>query len=317
MTCNLTSLDALYQAFDSLSVEGGWHRKAPALWAEPRKNFVPFRWRYTDVKPILDAAGHLVDHTMADRRNLTMTNPVEGNLYATVRSMVAAYQLIKPGETADAHRHTPNALRIILEGKGTYTVVNGTRVEMRPGDVLLTPSWAWHSHSSNGEEDCYWVDILDVPLVHLLEGMFFERHPEKLESDVIDADTSPIAFRWEDSVAALKDAGAPLNGMAQQEIELGSPALKTIALHVQRLDAGFQSPQYRTTSNSIFTVVQGSGRTCIDGEVFEWSMGDVIAVPAWRTYHHEADTESFFVRASDEPVMRAVDMLRDEVLTNK
>ncbi|QIL73955.1 cupin domain-containing protein (plasmid) [Diaphorobacter sp. HDW4B] len=315
MTQKLDSLELLYKAFDGLSVEGGWHRRAPALWPEPRKNFVPFRWRYADVKPILDAAGDLVDHAMADRRNLTMTNPVEGNLYATVRSMVAAYQLIKPGETADAHRHTPNALRIILEGKGTYTVVNGMRVEMRPGDVLLTPSWAWHSHSSNGNEDCYWVDVLDVPLVHLMEGMFFERHPDKLEPNVVDADSSPIAFRWEDSVAALETAQAPANGMAEREIQLGNPALRTVALHVQRLNAGFRSAQYRTTANSIFTVIQGRGRTVVDDEVIEWSMGDVIAVPAWRTYRHEVDSESFMVRSSDEPVMRSIDMLREEVLT--
>lgn len=313
MTKNLNTLEALYQAFDGLSVEGGWHRRAPALWPEPRKNFVPFRWRYSDVKPILDAAGHLVDHAMADRRNLTMTNPVEGNLYATVRTMVAAYQLIKPGETADAHRHTPNALRIILEGKGTYTVVNGTRVEMRPGDVLLTPSMTWHSHSSNGNEDCYWVDVLDVPLVHLLEPMFFERHPDKLEKDVVDADSSPIAFRWEDSVAQLvASTTAPAHGMAEREIQLGTPALKTVALHVQRFNAGFVSAQYRTTANVLFTVIKGSGRTHVDGEVIEWSMGDVIAVPAWRAYRHEVDSESFMVRASDEPLLRGIDMLREE-----
>ena len=310
----LDSLESLYQAFDGLSVEGGWHRRAPALWAEPRKNFEPFRWRYADVKPILNAAGHLVDHAMADRRNLTMTNPVEGNLYATVRSMVAAYQLIKPGETADAHRHTPNALRIILEGKGTYTVVDGTRVEMRPGDVLLTPSWAWHSHSSNGNEDCYWVDVLDVPLVHLMEGMFFERHPDKLEPDVVDADSSPIAFRWEDTLAALAAAAPPAHGMAQREAELGNPALRTVALHAQRFNAGFRSALCRTTANSIFTVIQGRGRSVVDGETIEWAMGDVIAMPAWRAYRHEADAESFMVRASDEPVMRAIGMLREEVI---
>ena len=109
-----TSLEDLYAAIYGLNMEGGWHRKAPALWAEPRESYLPALWRYRDVKPILDLAGGLVDHRMADRRNLTMTNPVEGNRYGTVRTLVAAYQSIKPGEKAEAHRHTPNALRIIL-----------------------------------------------------------------------------------------------------------------------------------------------------------------------------------------------------------
>jgi gentisate 1,2-dioxygenase len=306
----LDTLEALYAAFDGLSVEGGWHRRAPALWPEPRRNFVPHRWRYADVKPILDAAGGLVDHQMADRRNLTLTNPVEGNLYATVRTLVAAYQLIKPGETADAHRHTPNALRIILEGRGTTTVVDGTRVEMRPGDVLLTPSWCWHSHASDGSEDCYWVDVLDVPLVHLLEPMFFERHPQRLEPDVVDAAAAPIAFRWEDSLAALERAAAPAHGMAEREIELGAPAMRSVALHVQHMGAGFASPPHRTTANSVFTVLRGSGRTVVDGQTLDWRMGDVIAVPAWRAYRHEVNEAAYLVRASDEPVMKAFDLLR-------
>lgn len=257
---DLTDLDELYAAIDSLHMEGGWHRKAPALWSEPRENFLPALWRYADVKPILERAGDLVDHRMADRRNLTLRNPVEGNLYATVRTLVGAYQSIKPGEVADAHRHTPNALRIILEGHGAYTVVDGVRVEMRHGDILLTPSWCWHSHANGGPDDCFWVDVLDVPLIHLLEPMFFERHPEKLERDVVTVAESPVAFRWEASLEALDKAAAPANGMAQREIELGAPAMKSTAIHVQRMGAGFVSQRYRTTANAIFTVVEGAVR---------------------------------------------------------
>ena len=48
-------------------------------------------------------------------------------------------QVIKPGEIAPAHRHSPNALRFIIEGEGAYTTVEGERVVMRPGDFVLTP----------------------------------------------------------------------------------------------------------------------------------------------------------------------------------
>jgi len=307
----VSTLDELYDVFDELSMEGGWHRKFPALWPEPRKTLEPAAWNYATIKSVLDAAGRLVDHSMADRRNVTLRNPAEGNTYATVRSMVAAYQLIRPGETADAHRHTPSALRIILEGRGTYTVVDGTRVEMRPGDVLLTPSRAWHSHSAEGPDDCYWVDILDVPLIHLLEPMFFERHPDGLEKDVTDVADSPLAFRREDSVRRLDaQTAAPAHGMAEREIQLGDPALATIALHVQRMSAGFTSATSRTTANSIFTVLSGSGETVVDGTVLPWTTGDIVAVPAWRPYQHRVSADAHLVRASDEPVLRAFGLLR-------
>lgn len=305
------NLEALYASIYGLHMEGGWHRKAPALWPEPRENFHPKLWRYADVKPILEVAGGLVDHRLADRRNLTMTNPVEGNLYSTVRTLVAAYQSIKPGERAESHRHTPNALRIILEGHGTYTVVNGVRVEMRPGDVLLTPSWAWHSHESVGTEDCFWVDVLDVPLVHLLEPMFFERHPDKFEQDVVDADEAPLAFRWTDSLRALDaQTEAPAHGAAEREIELGAPAMKTTAIHVQRLGRGFVSTPRRTTANAVFTVVEGEGVTRVGDLEMHWQRGDVFAMPAWRNHQHTATRDSHLVRVSDEPVMRAFDLLR-------
>lgn len=311
---NLDTLEKLYAAFDALSMEGGWHRRSPALWPEPRKTLVPYRWRYADVKPILDAAGRLIGTEQAERRNLTMTNPVEGNIYPTVRTLVAAYQMIKPGEVAYAHRHTPAALRIILDGHGTYTTVNGTRVEMRPGDVLITPSWMWHSHENVGTEDCYWIDVLDVPLIHLLEPMFYERHPDRLESDVVNAEEAPLAFRWETSVARLEEAPECASRMAEREIELGSPAMPTIALHVQRFGQGFRSARQRTTANQIYTVLQGRGQSVVDGETITWERGDVLAIPAWRPYEHEAFEQSCLVRVSDEPLYAALGLLRTEQL---
>lgn len=306
----MKTLNDLYAAIDALSMEGGWHRKQPALWPEPRANFLPAQWRYAEIKPILEAAGGLVDHELAERRNLTLTNPLPGNWYATVRTLVAAYQSIKPGEHALSHRHTPNALRIIIEGHGTYTVVNGTRVEMRPGDVMLTPSWCWHSHEAIGPDECFWIDVLDVPMVHLLEPMFFERHPEHFEPVRENVQASPIAFRWEDSLRLLDAASAPADGMAEREIELGSPAMKTTAVHVQRMGAGFESALRQTTSNAVFAVVEGVGTTRIGEREFAWQRGDVLAVPGWQPYQHRVEQDAHLVRVSDEPVMRAFDWLR-------
>lgn len=306
----MKTLDELYAAIDAAHMEGGWHRRQPSLWPEPRANFLPHRWRYAEVKRILEAAGGLVDHEMAERRNLTLTNPLPGNWYATVRTLVAAYQSIKPGEHALSHRHTPNALRIILEGQGTYTVVDGTRVEMRPGDVLLTPSWHWHSHEAIGPDECFWVDVLDVPLVHLLEPMFFERHPDRFEPVRENVEACPLAFRWEDSMRRLDAAGPCAGGVAEREIELGAPAMKTVAIHVQRMGAGFRSVEHRTTANAVFTVVEGAGTTRVGDREFPWQRGDVLAVPAWQAYVHQVQEAAHLVRVSDEPVMRAFDFLR-------
>ena len=315
MSEKINSLEELYNAFSGLNMEGGWHRLKPALWSEPVKNFEPNIWHYKDVKPLLDSAGHLIGTDKAERRNLTMKNPAEGNIYPTVRSIVAAYQMIKPSEVARSHRHTPNALRLILEGHGTYTVVNGHRVEMRPGDVLLTPSWAWHSHENVGEENCYWMDFLDVPFVHLTEAMFYEPHPQGIEKDVIEQPNSPLVFRWEETLDRLESKEAiDTAPEAHRSIEFGSPALSSIALNMQKIQAGRKTATVQTTANIIYAVLQGSGTTNIDGQNFHWSYGDTICVPSWRPYHHTADKDAILFKVSDAPILSAFNWLRTNVI---
>jgi gentisate 1,2-dioxygenase len=83
-----------------------------------------------------------------------VVNPATGNTYATTRNIVGAYQMIQPGETA---RSTPAALRLVLDAAyDVYTVVDGKRVEMTPGDVVLTHSARngsrrpnWHAQRRN------------------------------------------------------------------------------------------------------------------------------------------------------------------------
>ena len=43
-------------------------------------------------------------------------------------------------------------LRLIVEGSGAYTAVDGERVTMRRGDFIITPSWTWHDHGNPGNE---------------------------------------------------------------------------------------------------------------------------------------------------------------------
>lgn len=304
------TLEDLYGAFDSLHMEGGWHRRFPALWPAPRETFVPHAWHYGEVRPLLDLARDLVSTEFAERRNVTMRNPAEGNPYATVRTLVAAYQMVKPGEIARSHRHTANALRLILDGSGTYTTVNGLSAEMRPGDVLLTPNWSWHSHENRGSEDCYWLDFLDVPAVHLLEPMFFEQHPDGVEPNPRDVNEAPIAFRREAIVERLAQSRDDAGGMCAAQIELGDPALETVRLYVQRLAAG-ATRTFRTTASSIFAVIEGQGVTEVGGTSLKWSRGDILAIPAWRPYRHVAQARSELLRVTDSPIFEKLGWLRE------
>tara|TARA_B100001057_G_C22748944_1_gene910928 strand:+ start:132 stop:1082 length:951 start_codon:yes stop_codon:yes gene_type:complete len=311
MSGKAAALEELYASFANLNMEGGWHRRFPALWPEPRENFLPHVWHYSDVRPILERAGELVDTELAERRNLTMFNPVEGNVYPTVRTIVAAYQMVKPGEFARAHRHTPNALRLILEGSGTYTVVDGKQVEMRPGDVLLTPNWAWHSHENQGQEECYWMDFLDVPLVHLLEPMFYQPHPEGREAAVEVLDEAPIAFRREDIAADLAAARPDADGV--RRITLGPASLDTLALDVLELPPGTAMNSPRETANAVFAVIRGQGAMTVGDERTQWAFGDTIAMPAWRKYAlHAGEQGALLLKVSDRTLLEKLGWYRTD-----
>ena len=150
------NLDQLYDVLTNVGMGPGWNKPEPSLWPAPRKTFVPAHWSYKIARAALDAAAPLISTDQAERRNLILNNPFEGNTYATSRMLVAAYQMVKAGEVARSHRHTPNALRLVVDtAPKVYTIVQGKKIPMKPGDVLLTPNWLWHGHSNEGDAAAY------------------------------------------------------------------------------------------------------------------------------------------------------------------
>lgn len=317
------SLQELYGKLDKVGMGPGWNKPTPSLWPAPRKTFVPAHWKYELARGALDAAGRLINTELAERRNLILFNPAEGNTYGTVRTLVAAYQMILPGEWARVHRHTPNALRLILDAEpGTYTEVDGENIAMMPGDVLLTPNWSTHGHGNHSKAAAYWLDFLDAPLVHLLEPMFFEVAGEEDEGEAAPSGAAQnpaparadhtFVFTRADTRRRLAEATPDPAGPFGTQIELGHPALATTALFMMALRPGVRTAPYRTTANNIFAVVEGEGATTVDGERFEWCRGDVIAAPAWRAHWHEASDDAILFRVTDEPVMQRFGWWREE-----
>jgi gentisate 1,2-dioxygenase len=315
------TLVELYGKLDKVGMGAGWNKPTPSLWPAPRKALIPARWRYEVARGALDAAGRLINTALAERRNLILFNPAEGNAYATVRTLVAAYQMIMPGEWARAHRHTPNALRLILDAEpGTYTRVDGVNIAMASGDVVLTPNWSTHGHGNRSKACAYWLDFLDVPLVQLLEPMFFEATEDENEAaaetgpvPMAATPDSPFVFTLRATLHALGEAKTAPDGPFGTHVELGHPALATTALYMMRLAPGVRTAPYRATANNIYAVVQGEGVSTVDGERFEWQRGDVIAAPAWRPHWHEATGEAIVLRVTDEPVMQHFGWWREEL----
>ena len=306
-------LDGLNPAFHRLAMRAGWNKKEPSLWAEPRVSFRPTHWDWATARAGLHAAAPLISTELAERRNLFLVNPVEGNHYATLRTLVSAYQMIRPRERARSHRHSPNALRLVLEaGPDVFTVVDGERLDMKPGDVVLTPGNMWHGHANDGPDDAYWIDFLDVPLVHLLEPMFMEHWPQGFQDPDRANESEGLCLPWADNEARLLAAMAHGKG-GTARIVLDAPSLPTMELAMTMLEPGASTANRRSTENQIVAVVEGSGQTRVGMQVFRWSRGDVMALPGWLPVQHQADdARATLFSVSDARTQERLGFLRVE-----
>ena len=149
-------------------------------------------------------AGELTPVEKAERRVLFLIDPGRGPTSMQVTStLYIGFQLLMPGEVAPAHKHTRSAARIVVEGEGAYTIVDGEKLPMAAGDLILTPSGAWHDHGHSGTQPVVWLDALDLPLYAYLEGSYVveapiqkpRNRPDASEVEYISAGLAPARRR--------------------------------------------------------------------------------------------------------------------------
>jgi len=323
------------------------HNMAP-LWEvlhrlvtkEPKSPAAAAVWHYDDVRPYILESGGLITAKEAERRVLILENPGLRGEASITHSLYAGLQLILPGEIAPSHRHAASALRFVIEGEGAYTAVDGEKTIMREGDFVITPPWTWHDHGNESDRPMVWMDGLDVPLINFLDTSFAELYPEDtfpLSRPVGDSlarygkgllpegyetvsRCSPIFnypyARTRDALETMRrtEEWDPCHGLKVQYVNPvnGDYAMPTIATFMQLLPKGFKTTPYRSTDGTVFSPVEGTGRTVVGETVLEWGPRDVFVVPSWCEYRHEADDEAVLFSFSDRPVQRKLGLWREQ-----
>ena len=316
-----------------------WEVMAALVPEKPQSPCVPAIWRYQQVRPWLLESGRLISAREAVRRVLIMENPGMPASSAITQSLYAGLQLILPGEIAPSHRHTQSALRLIVEGSGAFTAVEGERATMRPGDFIITPSWTWHDHGNPGAEAVVWLDGLDIPLLRLLECGFSESYAEDVQpvarpegealarygNNLLPIDyrpetaSSPVfAYpyaRTRETLEQLRHAGAahPVHGYKMQFINpaTGGFAMPSIAAFVQLLPAGFGGQSYRCTDGTVFHCIEGEGSVTIQEQTLAFGTKDTFVVPSWQAHRFNVAADCVLFSFSDRPVQRALGLWRE------
>jgi gentisate 1,2-dioxygenase len=286
---------------------------------EPQSEAVPFVWHWRDLRPQAMRAAALVGTAQAERRVLRLTNPKLPGIASN--TLVANIQIVMPGEIARAHRHSGAALRFIIEGRGGYTVVNGERLPMSPGDLVLTPNWSWHDHANDTDAPMIWLDGLDTPLVRMLEAGFYEEYDQERQAFGAPANASEWHYPMTEMRAALERVAAANAG---EEISLeyinrrtGGPVMPTIACHMQLLRPGEKTRSRRGACCTNYHVVEGVGYSVVGEQRLNWDDKDVFTVPTWtfREHVNTGDRPAFLFSFSDAPVMKALRLYRDQTRT--
>ena len=270
---------------------------------------------------------------------IRLVNPGMADSEMTSHTILLSFQLIQPGEVAPAHRHTMSAFRFILQGHGAYTNVDGQKMVMEDGDLILTPQGCWHEHAHEGDENMVWIDGLDVPFVQALQQISFDPYkPGRLPVvETID----PAMFSRHDPPDRQRHAGnspaalplarhlpvAATLGSRHPETPLteprwnssipatGGPTLPTMSCRVQMLRPNEKTKSHRHTSTSIYHAFRGSGTTMINGEKFHWQKGDTFIVPLWSWHEHanaSSSEEAILFSMHDEPILKAFGLYREE-----
>lgn len=322
----------------ALGMKPLWER---TMRLKPGTAAVPAVWRWRETRPLLVRACELITAKQAERRVLMLENPTLPGTTFITPSLYAGLQAILPGEVAPTHRHTPNALRFVMEGEGAYTAIDGERVRMRPGDFVVTPGWAWHYHGNFGTKPVVWLDGLDTAFANLFGAHFREDSLEETQAltrpdgdsaarygaNLLPVDRKPqgrsspvLSYPYERTRAALEQLSKdgephPAHGwkLHYANPATGGHSFQTMAVFMQWLPKGFAGRPYRSTDGAVFCVVEGEGSVTIGETRFDYAPNDVFVVPSWERYRFNATTVCLIFSYSDRAAQEALGFWREEI----
>ncbi|KAA3634224.1 MAG: gentisate 1,2-dioxygenase [Proteobacteria bacterium] len=331
---------AFYDRIDGDNYAALWQVLSSIITMEPKSQCQPNLWHYDKAREYLMEAGGLISASEAERRVLILENPGLHGQSRITTSLYAGLQLVLPGEVAPAHRHSQSALRFIVEGSGGHTAVNGERTMMEVGDFVITPPWTWHDHGNDSSEPMIWLDGLDIPMVSFFDASFAEGYGEDQQPVTretgdslaryganmlpVDYDSnSPVSpvfnypyARTRESLDVMRrqDEWDPCHGLKMRYVNpnTGGFAMPTIAAFMQLLPASFATARYRSTDATVFSVVEGTGRSEVDGVVLPWGPKDIFVAPSWKWVTHHPDSDAVLFSFSDRVAQQKLGLWREQ-----
>ncbi|HZY24104.1 MAG TPA: hypothetical protein VFE80_17070, partial [Beijerinckiaceae bacterium] len=118
-----------------------------------------------------------------------------------------------------------------------------------------------------------------------------------------------LRFPWRHTEKALRAQGEYAARGEPIELdyvnpETGDSCLPTMGFTAMMLRPKETARPALRSSSAVFHVVEGAGRSTINGESFAWTRGDTFSAPVFATVEHVADGEAFLIRIHDAPLQQ-------------
>ncbi len=324
----------LHESFSRHHLRGLWQREGRS--PSPLQAHL---WSWKEISPVLQQSLKTVRLPEdIDQRVIGLSSPGLSD-----RPLSMAYQIINQGEEVASHRHTPAQMRFIIQGTGAYTVSEGERMLMAPGDLLVQPNWTWHGTINIGEGPVLWLDIQDRNLINYLGAFLRDLWPNgqvqpgtrpqeyhrKLLGAFRPAQASgspslqpPFHYRWNDVLIALDELAEaektnPHDGILFEYANplTGGHTTPTMSAQMQLLPPSEKTRSHRHTGMAWYYVVQGQGASTIDGATLRWQEHDCFFVPPlqWHSHQNTSTGErAVLFTVNDRPLLEALGLYHEE-----
>ena len=293
----------------------------------PTRHTRPTFWSYQALRPLLLKAGELTPIEKAERRVLVLANPGHGleKMQASA-AMYLGMQLLMPGEWAPSHRHTPNAVRMVVEGEGAWTTVDGEKCPMSRGDLILTPTGLWHEHGHDGHDPVVWLDVLDLPLMYYAEVSYhvdgerqtvrpgrgdrayttggvvptpvFQRNPKAYPM---------LRYPWADTRQALQALAQDRPDLDAVQVtyvnpETGADAENVLGFYALMLRPGQTLQLPARSPAAVYHLIEGNADVVIESQTFTLREADTCCAPGYTpvTLRNGSSEDPAFIFIADE-----------------
>ena len=244
-----------------------------------------------------------------------------------------------------------DAVEVLHERVFSAINVEGNRLPMSMGDLILTPNWTWHDHHNEGDSHVIWYDGLDVLMAYWIGGVFFEQmvdvtgekyqaikhevnavtdnfgpgmvHHKKMYPDHIPASNNPlIYYPYSKARALLANLAEQDAGDSHEDIVIEyvnpvtcGPTFPTMGTSLRLIKEKSTVAAMHRTENILFITMEGSVTFHTpNNDQFTTKPHDVTAMPSWVPYRitNDGDTPAVLFSQTDRPVFEALGFYREQ-----